>query len=100
MARRTLRTASVAASGRWIAPDGVRLPAGVVHAWVRGTNQTVCGVALSREDLNRFPHVTWADVQPSTGRDADEVEHVCSRCAAGMGARRDERRWARVDPRP
>ncbi|GGB95583.1 hypothetical protein [Cellulomonas carbonis] len=100
MARRTVRTASVAATGRWTDPDGIRMPAGTVHAWVPGTNQTVCGLALSREPLERFPHVGWADVQPATGRDADRVEVVCRRCAAGTGARRDDRPWRRVDPRP
>lgn len=92
--------ASVAAPGRWTDPDGVRMPAGEVHAWVQGTNGTVCGLALSRTDLQRFPHVSWADVQPATGRHADEVTSVCRRCAAGMGARRDSRPWTRTDPRP
>jgi hypothetical protein len=94
------RSAAVAASGRWRSPDGIRLPAGEVHAWVQGTNQTVCGLALSREPLERFPHVSWADVLPATGREADEVEHVCPRCAAGMGHRRGEKRWTRTNPRP
>lgn len=98
--RKKVGSASVAATGRWTDPDGVRMPAGEVHAWVQGTNQTVCGLALGREALQRFPHVSWADVQPATGRHADEVTHVCRRCAAGMGARRGERRWSRVDPRP
>lgn len=98
---RRMTSASVAASGTWRDPDdGVRAPAGEVHAWVPGTNQTVCGLALSREGLQRFPHIGWADVQPASGRYADEVTTVCRRCAAGMGQRRDERRWTRVDPRP
>lgn len=88
------------ATGRWTSPDGVRLPAGLVHAWVQGTNQTVCGLALSREPLERFPHVPWSHVQPVTGIDADEVTGVCPRCSAGTGARRKERRWTRTDPRP
>ncbi|MBC7291446.1 MAG: hypothetical protein H5T83_08965 [Actinotalea sp.] len=94
------RSAAVVATGRWRSPDGVRLPAGEVHAWLPGTNQTLCGLALSREPLERFPHVPWADAQPATGRDADEVTVVCRRCAAGMGHRRDERRWTRTNPRP
>ncbi len=98
--RKRVTSASVVASGRWTDPDGIRMPAGTVHAWVQGTNQTVCGLALSREQLQRFPHVSWADVQPATGRDADEVTHVCPRCAAGMGARRGEKRWTRSNPRP
>lgn len=92
--------AAVAASSRWTDPDGVRMPAGEVHAWERGTNQTVCGLPLSRSELQRFPHVDWRDVQPATGRHADEVGRVCPRCGAGMGARRDERPWTRRDPRP
>ena len=100
MAVKKVARAAVAASSRWTDPDGVRMPAGEVHAWERGTNQTVCGLPLSRAELQRFPHVDWSDVQPATGRHADEVGRVCPRCAAGMGARRDERRWTRRDPRP
>jgi hypothetical protein len=91
--------ASVAATGSWTDPDGFRTPAGEVHAWLPGTNQTVCGVPLHRAQLHRFPHVEWPDVQPATGRDADRVTSVCRRCAAGTGRRRDERPWKRVDPR-
>lgn len=94
------KDAAVAASGRWTDPDGYRSPAGTVHAWLPGTNQTLCGVPLSRARLLRFPHIQWADVQPATGRDADRVLEVCPRCAAGMGRRRDERPWQRVNPRP
>jgi hypothetical protein len=90
----------VAASSQWTDPDGVRMPAGEVHAWERGTNQTLCGVPLARARLLRFAHVTWADVQPETGRDADEVRRVCPRCAAATGRRRDSRPWTRTDPRP
>lgn len=60
-------SARVAASGSWTDPDGVRLPAGEVHAWVPGHNQTVCGLALSRSRLARFPHVLWEDVFPESG---------------------------------
>jgi hypothetical protein len=94
------RNANVAASSQWVDPDGVRMPAGEVHAWEPGTNQTLCGLALSRSQLRRFPHVTWADVQPNTGRNADEVGRVCPRCAAATGRRRDSRPWSRTDPRP
>ena len=93
-------TAAVAATGTWTDPDGVRRPAGEVHAWHSGTNETLCGLSLHRSRLVRFPHVTWADVQPATGRHADEVGRVCPRCAAGMGRPRDERPWVRVHPRP
>ena len=40
------------------------------------------------------------DVQPESGRHAEEVRSVCRRCRAGLGARRDERGWTRTDPRP
>jgi len=94
------KDAAVAASGRWTDPDGYRSPAGTVHAWLPGTNQTLCGLPLSKAQLLRFPHIQWADVQPATGRDADQVQEVCPRCAAGMGRRRDERPWQRINPRP
>jgi hypothetical protein len=96
---RPVRDAAVAATGTWTDPDGFRTPAGEVHAWRRGTNQTLCGLQLSRSALLRFPHVDWVDVQPATGRDADRVEEVCPRCAAAMGRRRDERPWVRDHPR-
>ena len=94
------KDAAVAASGTWTDPDGYRSPSRTVHAWVPRTNQTLCGVPLSKARLLRFPHVQWSDVQPATGRDADQVQEVCRRCAAGMGARRDEKPWRRTDPRP
>jgi len=100
MMPRRVSGAAVAATGTWVDPDGVRMPAGEVHAWERGTNATVCRLQLSRQGLARFPHVAWADVQPATGRDADAVTSVCRRCAAGTGARRDDKPWRRVDPRP
>jgi hypothetical protein len=93
-------TAAVVASGRWVDPDGARLPAGSAHAWVVGTNQTLCGLSLHRSRLERFPHVTWAAAQPESGGAADRVQWVCPRCAAAMGAQRDQRPWTRVDPRP
>lgn len=91
--------AAVAATDEWTDPDGVRMPAGAVHAWRQGTNQTLCGLQLSRSALRRFPHVDWADAQPATGRDADRVHDVCPKCASAMGQRRDERRWSRNNPR-
>jgi hypothetical protein len=93
--------AAVAASGSWTDPDDrYRSPTGVVHAWLPKTNQTLCGIPLKKAGLIRFPHIQWADVQPATGRDADQVQEVCPRCAAGMGQRRDERPWRRTNPRP
>jgi hypothetical protein len=80
-------TYAVAASSEWVDPDGVRRPAGEVHAWVPGTNQTVCGLALSRSRLSRYPHVEWADAQPESGGHADAVRRVCPRCAAAARPR-------------
>ena len=91
--------ARVAASGTWTDDDGVRAPAGEVHAWEPGTNQTVCGLPLHRAGLSRFSHVPWPEVQPDTGGSADEVSWVCPRCSAAAGGRAP-RRWERTDPRP
>ncbi|GAB2581646.1 hypothetical protein GCM10027168_12960 [Streptomyces capparidis] len=93
----------MAASGQWVDDeDGVRLPAGEVHAWEPGMNQTVCGLALSRSQLARFHHVTWADVLPDSGGRADRVQRVCPRCASVAGRRGTEARpaWRRTNPRP
>jgi hypothetical protein len=92
--------ARVAATSVWVDPDGFRAPAGEVHAWVPGHNQTLCGLSLSRSRLVRLPHVEWADALPETGRDADEVQVVCPRCLAATGAKRGRRSWTRRDPRP
>ena len=92
---------AVAASSAWIDPDGVRRPGGEVHAWLPGTNQTLCGLALSRSGLTRFPHVDWSDARPESGRHADEVRRVCPRCDAATGRRRDgSPRGRRRDQRP
>ncbi|MFD0684532.1 hypothetical protein [Actinomadura fibrosa] len=90
----------MAASSTWTDPDGVRMPAAEVHAWTPGTNQTLCGLALSRTRLSRFPHVPWKEVLPETGGAADRVQRVCPRCAAAMGRRPGERSWHRDSPRP
>jgi hypothetical protein len=95
-----MKQSAVAASGTWVDPEGVRRPAGEVHGWEPGKNQTLCGLALSRSRLNRFPHVAWSDAQPDTGGHADAVRRVCSRCAAALGVRRDSKPWTRTDPRP
>jgi hypothetical protein len=94
------RRAATTASGSWVDPDGFRAPAGEVHAWLPGTNQTLCGMQVSKQGLQRFPHIDWSDAQPTTGRDADRVSTVCRRCLAATGHRRDEKSWARRDPRP
>jgi hypothetical protein len=91
--------ASVAASSEWIDTDGIRQPGGEVHAWRPGTNQTVCGLALSRSRLRRFPHVAFdfrATDQITAG---DEVRYICPRCVAAS-TRRGERSWTRTAPRP
>ncbi|MER6298888.1 hypothetical protein ABT247_04840 [Kitasatospora sp. NPDC001539] len=91
---------AVAASGEWFdEDDNTRLPAGEVHAWERGKNQTVCGLPLHRARLRRFAHVGWAEVQPDSGGAADRVARVCPRCAAGAGPRA-EPSWRRIAPRP
>ena len=82
---------AVAASSGWIDPDGVRRPGGEVHAWVPGTNQTVCGLPLHRARLDRYPHVTWEDADPASGRHADAVRRACPRCSAAARPRRDAR---------
>ncbi|MEV5319362.1 hypothetical protein AB0K92_17195 [Streptomyces sp. NPDC052687] len=95
---------AVAASGQWTDEEEGRrrLPAGEVHAWEPGRNETVCGLSLSRSRLGRFPHVTWPDVLPESGGAADEVRRVCPRCASVAGRRGGDARprWRRVNPRP
>jgi hypothetical protein len=99
--RMGVRNAAVAAGSQWVDPDdGIRYPAGEVHAWERGRNETLCGLSLSKSRLTRFPHVSWADVQPDSGRHAEEVLDVCRRCRAATGQRRDEKGWRRTNPRP
>jgi hypothetical protein len=97
MARVT--AASVAASSEWIGPDGVRQPGGDVHAWLPGTNQTVCGLALSRSKLRRFPHVPFDFRATDVITAEDQIRHVCPRCTAAT-TRRGERSWTRTAPRP
>lgn len=97
--RTGMTTRAVAASGQIIDDDGIRRPAGDVHAWMIGTNQSVCGLALSRSGLRRFPHVSWSEVYAVTGGNAEGVQRVCPRCAAAAGSR-TEQRWTRRDPRP
>ncbi|CAL9644971.1 hypothetical protein ACWDMR_22225 [Streptomyces althioticus] len=95
---------AVAASGQWTdEEDGRRrLPAGEVHAWEPGRNETVCGLSLSRSRLARFSHVNWPDTFPESGGAADKVRRVCPRCASVAGRRGSDARprWVRVRPRP
>ncbi|OSZ57374.1 hypothetical protein OQI_27590, partial [Streptomyces pharetrae CZA14] len=94
---------NVAASGQWTDEEEGRrrLPAGEVHAWEPGRNETVCGLSLSRSRLARFPHVTWQDIFPESGGAADRVQRVCPRCASAAGRRGPDARprWRRVNPR-
>ncbi|ALV48349.1 hypothetical protein ABT368_05285 [Streptomyces althioticus] len=95
---------AVAASGQWTdEEDGRRrLPAGEVHAWEPGRNETVCGLSLSRSRLARFSHVNWPDTFPESGGAADKVRRVCPRCASVAGRRGSDARprWVRDRPRP
>lgn len=95
-------TPAVAASGEETGPDGVREPAGEVHAWLPGQNQTVCGLPLSRTRLRRFPHVRFDYRSTDVLTEADAVGRICPRCqAAAEGRRRDEKKsWVRHSPRP
>ncbi len=61
------RRYQVAASGRWWDEEDNRwLPAGEVHAWEQGLNQTACGLSLHRSRLARFAAVGWSDVLPES----------------------------------
>jgi hypothetical protein len=90
---------AVAASAQWVDEEGIREPGGDVHAWHRGTNQTLCGLSLYRTGLSRFPHVLWIDARWLADT-TDRLIVACHRCAGAVGGRRDERRWTRKDPRP
>ena len=91
--------ASVAASSEWVDDNGVRQPGGEAHAWLPGTNQTVCGLALSRSRLRRFPHVPFDFRATDVITPADQVGFICPRCVAAT-TRRGERSWTRTAPRP
>jgi hypothetical protein len=96
---KAMATKAVAASNEIVDDDGIRRPAGDVHAWTVGTNQSVCGLALSRSQLRRFPHVSWSEVYAVTGGYSDGVQRVCPRCAAAVGGP-VQSRWTRRNPRP
>ncbi|SCE78023.1 hypothetical protein GA0070612_0989 [Micromonospora chokoriensis] len=93
---------AVAASGEEVGPDGVRQPGGEVHAWLPGQNQTVCGLALSRTRLRRFPHVRFDYSGTDVLTDADAVGWICPRCLAETTGRRgmEKHGWVRHSPRP
>ncbi|MGI5214214.1 hypothetical protein [Plantactinospora sp. CA-290183] len=81
-------SAAVAASSEWVDDTGTRQPGGEVHAWRQGQNQTLCGLALSRSALRRFPHVAFEYAATDVLTEADEVGHICPRCVAATGGRR------------
>ena len=92
---------SVAASGEVRGPEGVREPAGALHAWIPGTNQTLCGVPLHRAGLRRFSHETWEYHSTDVLTPADRIGWLCPDCLAAAGPRRrDARRWQRHNARP
>jgi len=89
--------AAVAASDEWMDRDGVRQPGGDVHAWQPGHNSTVCGLALSRSALRRFPHVRFDFRASDVLTDTDPIGRICPRCLA---ATRPRPRRNRVFRRP
>ncbi len=89
----------VAASSDWVDEDGIRQPRGDTHAWLPGTNQTLCGLPLHRARLARFHHVLWADALWLADTSGRRIA-VCRRCVGAAGGRRDRPRWTRVNPRP
>jgi hypothetical protein len=83
-----------------IDPDGIRRPGGDLHAWLPGTNQTLCGLALSKSSLTRFPHVAWSDLRRDVEDEEGRPVSVCRRCDAATGHPRAERRPRRQNARP
>jgi hypothetical protein len=79
--------AAVAASGEWTDPDGVRQPGGDVHAWHPGQNATLCGLALSRSALRRFPHIPFDFRASDALTRADPIGRICPRCLAATRPR-------------
>ena len=64
-----------------------------------GTNQTLCGLALSRAPPGTVPPRALRDVWPSRAVRDGGGPHLCPRCLAATGVR-PVRRWSGVDPRP
>jgi hypothetical protein len=79
--------AAVVASGVWTDESGVRQPAGEVHAWRPGHNQTVCGLPLHRAGLSRFPHLPFDYRSSDVLTEADRVGRICPRCVAATAGR-------------
>jgi hypothetical protein len=80
-------SAAVAASSQWTDDVGVRQPAGEVHAWRPGRNQTECGLALSRSALRRFPHVPFDFRASDSLTGSDRIGRICPRCVAATRSR-------------
>ena len=91
---------AVAASSTWVDESGVRQPGGEAHAWLPGTNQTACGLPLSRARLSGFPHVPFDFRRSDKPTATDQIGHICPRCLAATGHRRDDKGWRRHSPRP
>jgi hypothetical protein len=79
--------AAVAASAEWTDASGVRQPGGEVHAWQPGRNETVCGVALSRSRLRRFPHIQFDFGATDVLTQDDPIGWLCPRCTAATRSR-------------
>lgn len=78
---------AVAASSQQTDAFGIRQPAGEVHAWHRGRNETVCGLSLSRSRLRRFPHVPFDFQSTDVLTAQDPIGRVCPRCLAALRPR-------------
>lgn len=79
--------AAVVASAEWVDEAGQRQPAGEVHAWQPGQNQTVCGLALHRSQLRRFAHVPFDFAATDVLTEADRIGRICPRCVAATRRR-------------
>jgi hypothetical protein len=90
-------TPAVAASAEWVDESGVRQPGGEAHAWQPGQNQTVCGLALTRSALRRFPHVPFEFRAIDVLTASDSIRWICPRC---MAATRVRPRRSRTFRRP
>ena len=93
-----MKGAAVAASGSITLPEGGEVPTGLVHAWRRGTRQTLCGVLLEGSELQTFRDVEWVHVQPVPGRHSDLGVRICPACAAAS-SRDAVCRWHHPDDR-
>jgi hypothetical protein len=95
--------ACIAATGEWRGDDGIRMPAGAVHGWLPGQNQTVCGLPLSRAGLRVFPHLPWDYRDTDVLGPSDRVAYVCEGCLAALRdrpRRGQHKGWTRRSPRP